>query len=535
MFNNLSYRAAQRTEKKELDPQSFMSKWYFKNPYQFDMKKHLQEIFMHMKYNHLDINFVKYLYKNLNDGFYSYVTSNLERIDNEEIKEKFDKLSDFEKKDIIIKYPSLFILKGYVTAASIYNVFSNLIRSINLLAPKLDGSLKRTFDLINIFNDPSFLDYSFKTYQLSERKDLFRTPYLRARENDLNSLKYLDMISNYILQDVDNRKEIIDYITDQDEFLEFINYEDEELFLELYHSGFFEPEANINLRFLRYELSKRFINNENFWEAKKTNDRKTKLESKYFSDFNLPNSSIEEKKIFVKLEKLGLHAIPASQKDSLELIDDDGNNFGFKIDFLLPCNIREYNGENYTLREDIIFVGEYFGYYGEDYEKRKQRKKVWQNSFEKSLDQRCLHIDIDSDLCSVLKEKNIDSKCYPDFGGNLFDAVNLNQKKIFYVKSQMQFFIYNYLINELLWQINYNYYFKNTENFNKVKEKNQSFIDRYQALLNETDKFTSRELAEQCMKILGDYKISFKREKKIGERSLRLSKSFNIRKNPSIL
>ncbi len=531
MFNNLFYRVAKLKQPEELDAQSFLTKWYIKNPNLPDMKRYLEDIYIDMKYNHLDINFVKYLYNNLDDGFYSYVINNLERINDEEIKEKFNKITEFEKKEILLSNPNPFILRGNISAQNIYNLFKNMIREINLLQPKVGGDLNTTFNLINIFNDPY--------YKISERvysRSKARAEYKRARESDTNSLYFLNKISKYISEDIDNRKDLIKHITDTEDFLEYINYDDEELFLDLYNSGFFDDRANINLRFLRYELSKKFINNENFWEAKKSsNDRKAKLESKYFSEFNLPNSSYEEKKIFVNLEKLGLHAIPAPQKDNLELLDDDGNKFGFKIDFLLPCNIREYNGEDYTLREDVIFVGEYFGFYGEKYDQQKERKKTWQNNFEKSLDQRCLHIDLKSDLCSVLKEKNIDSKCYPDFGGHLFNVDDMNQKKSFYVKSQLQNFLYTYLVNELLWQINYNYHFNTMENFNKVREKNQRFIDRYQELLNNIKNFTSKELVAECMKILDDYRKTFNREKKIGERSLRLSKIFNNRKNPSIL
>lgn len=531
MFNHLSYRIAKLKEPKELDAQSFLTQWYIKNPNMPDMKRYLEDIYIHMKYNHLDIDFVKYLYNNLDDGFYSYVIHNLERINDEEIKEKFNKISEFEKKEILFSNPNSFILRGNISAENIYNLFKNIIREINLLQPKVGGDLNTTFDLINIFNDPN--------YRISERiysKSKAKIPYRRARECDRNSLHFLNKISKYISEDINNRKDLIMHITNQEDFLEYINYNDEELFLDLYNHGFFDEWANINLRFLRYELSKKFINNENFWETKKSdNDRKAKLESKYFSEFNLPNSSYEEKKIFVNLEKLGLHAIPAPQKDNLELLDDDGNKFGFKIDFLLPCNIREYNGENYTLREDVIFIGEYFGFYGEKYDQQKERKKIWQNNFEKSLDQRCLHIDLNTDLCSVLKEKNIDSKCYPDFGGHLFNVEDINQKKTFYVKSQLQNFLYTYLVNELLWQINYNYNFNTMENFNKVKEKNQSYIDRYQKLLDNIREYKAKELVAECMKILEDYKKPFNREKKLGDRSLRLSKTFNNKKTPSIL
>lgn len=292
-----------------------------------------------------------------------------------------------------------------------------------------------------------------------------------------------------------------------------------------------------NLDMIQYLVKDIFFLKQLFFKesSKEKSPSLRKPTSKYFSEFNLNNSSNAEKELFINLEKLGLHAIPAEQKSSMSMMDENGDKFGFRIDFLLPCNVREYDGESYTLRQDIIFVGEYFGYYGEDYDARKVKKVQWQNNFEKSLDQRCLHIDKDSDLCSVLKEKNIDSKCYPDFNGHLFDIENADQKKLFYVKSQLQNFLYIYIVNELLWQIQYNYNLNTMENFNKVKEKNKSYIDRYNDLISDAKRYDANELAFACGKILSDYKRSFNKEKYNGKRSLRLSKTFNNRKNSSIL
>ncbi len=292
-----------------------------------------------------------------------------------------------------------------------------------------------------------------------------------------------------------------------------------------------------NMDMVQYIVKDIFFLKQLFFKevSKEKSPSLAKPPSKYFSEFNLNNSSNAERELFINLEKLGLHAIPAEQKSSMSLMDENGEKFGFRIDFLLPCNVREYDGDTYTLRQDIIFVGEYFGYFGEDYNARKVKKVQWQNNFEKSLDQRCLHLDINSDLCSVLKEKNIDSKCYPDFNGHLFDIDDVDQKKIFYVKSQLQNFLYIYIVNELLWQIQYNYNLNTIENFNKVKEKNKSYIDRYNDLISDAKKYDSSDLVFACNKILSDYKRAFTKEKYNGKRSLRFSKTYNNRKNSSIL
>jgi hypothetical protein len=255
--------------------------------------------------------------------------------------------------------------------------------------------------------------------------------------------------------------------------------------------------------------------------------------SKHFQEYSLPNSSNAERVIFDDLEKLGLYAIPAKQAGNINLVDDEGQKFGFRIDFLLPCNVREYDGENYTLRSDIIFVGEYFGYYGSDYETRKKRKILWQNNLENALNQRCLHIEPDSDLCAVLRQKNIDSKCYPDFGGELFSIDSDNQKKTFYVKSQIQHFLYQYLVNELLWEINYDYSLNTMDNFNRVEENNGVYLDRFEKLLLDVERYSPSYLVKECAKIVDDYKKVFDKKRKIRKKSLRLSFVYNHSKSPS--
>ena len=256
--------------------------------------------------------------------------------------------------------------------------------------------------------------------------------------------------------------------------------------------------------------------------------------SKHFNEFDLSNASNAEREIFQDLEKLGLNAIPAKQAGNISLVDDEGQKFGFRIDFLLPCNVREYDGENYTLRSDIIFVGEYFGYFGPKYEINKKRKILWQNNLENALDQRCLHIELDSNLCSVLMAKNIDSKCYPDFGGELYSVKSDNQKKTYYVKSQIQHFLYQYLVNELLWEINYDYTFNTMDNFNRVKENNGVYLDRFEKLLLDVEKYSAKYLVNECAKIVESYKTVFNKKRKLDNKSLRLSFVYNHKKNPSL-
>jgi hypothetical protein len=355
--------------------------------------------------------------------------------------------------------------------------------------------------------------------------------------NDVKFKKILD--GNYKYSDNEKFELLVEnYISfDLKQRAEILSKKSPELFIKLMNKKY--PDLKLRLSDNRISLEK--LEDFNFSEIFRkisdslglTNSNSTTIPSKHFQEFSLSNSSNEERKVFDNFEKVGLFPIPAKQAGLINLVDDEGKKLGFRIDFLLPCNVREYDGENFTLRSDIIFVGEYFGYYGTDYDRKKIRKIQWQNNLESTLDQRCLHIDDKSDLCSVLKEKNIDSKCFSDFGGELYNVKNINQKKTFYVKSQIQHFLYQYLVNELLWEINYDYNLNTLDNFNQVKENNGVFLDRFEKLLLDVEKHTAQYLVKECADIVESYKKNFARKKKRNIRNLRTSVVYNYRKSPS--
>ncbi len=97
----------------------------------------------------------------------------------------------------------------------------------------------------------------------------------------------------------------------------------------------------------------------------------------------------------------------------------------------------------------------------------------------------------------------------------------------------MQNFIYSFLVNELLWQINYNYNLNNTDNFNKVKEKNKAYIDRYEYLLKNYNNLNINYIVDECESIIDDYKKTYIKDKNYNRR-IKLSMTYNNRKNPSI-
>lgn len=240
-----------------------------------------------------------------------------------------------------------------------------------------------------------------------------------------------------------------------------------------------------------------------------------KIQSKYFSEFYLTNSSFQERDLFENFEKLDLYPVPASQVKNIIMYADDKKKSGFRIDFLLPCNVRKYSDDgSFTLDRDVIFVGEYFGFYGPKYEEKSKIKTEWQNNIEKNLSQKCLHIkDLKiSSICDVLKEKKIDCKCYDDYVPSKFDINDEHNRKILYLRTQFHNFIYTYLINELLWMVKYDYAKLNNSNLEIVKEKNKLYIEQFDNLFLSVDKLRPREIARECISILSNYDMKFKRE-----------------------
>jgi hypothetical protein len=72
------------------------------------------------------------------------------------------------------------------------------------------------------------------------------------------------------------------------------------------------------------------------------------------------------------------------------------------------------------------------------------------------------------------------------------------------------------------------------DNFNRVKENNGIYLDKFEKLLLDVEKHTSQYLVKECADIVESYKNNFVRKKKRGIRNLRTSKVYNYRKYPSL-
>jgi hypothetical protein len=320
-----------------------------------------------------------------------------------------------------------------------------------------------------------------------------------------NDEKFELLLENFIAGNVNLRAKILSNIIPEN-FMKLVKSKYPDLFSILQDNNYTLPDLE---HFDFSGIIQRIITSLDISER----DLK-KVASKHFSEFNLNNSSIKERELFDVFEKLDLYPVPASQSKNLTM-QSEGKIKGFRIDFLLPCNVRKYdNLGNYTLQEDVIFVGEYFGYYGDNYEEKTKIKTEWQNKIESAVDQRCLHISNTrlKDVCSILQDKKIDSKCYPDYVSNNFDINDELNKKILFLRSQLHNFIYTYLINELLWHIKYDYSKLNIENLELVKNKNKSYIDEFDELFVKCDDLKASEIARRCSSILSSYDIKFKKE-----------------------
>jgi hypothetical protein len=497
----------------------------------------------------LDSRFIDYILKRFDSALFSYITKNIDYSSdrNKVIKDSYEQFSNDPEKllwwvgEISKHFDNLVLFNGK-TAQEVKTFFLHIISVLEEL-DKINNDRDYNINLIAHYLSSGASSNVFFSAGDSDKSWRINDYRLYRKRNENNPLFQFEDLLRFNL--IENKSLIDDVVEALESSRKFVDLMMSNKFSflrdQLYNRGFnltskiisgsysniknhFPYDLDLGNYFSRYT---RKFRGENFTSEEQITS------SKHFQEYSLPNSSNAERVIFDNLEKLGLIAIPAKQAGNINLVDDEGQKFAFRIDFLLPCNVREYDGKNYTLRSDIVFVGEYFGYYGNDYETRKKRKILWQNNLENALNQRCLHIDPDSDLCAVLREKNIDSKCYPDFGSELFSTNSDNQKKTYYVKSQIQHFLYQYLVNELLWEINYDYSLNTMDNFNRVRKNNGVYLDRFEKLLLDVERYSPSYLVKECAKIVDDYKKVFDKKRTIRKKSLRLSFVYNHSKSPS--
>ena len=102
------------------------------------------------------------------------------------------------------------------------------------------------------------------------------------------------------------------------------------------------------------------------------------LPDEVFKDYGLETRSKAEREILAIFRKVNLQPIPTEIKmPSTKLNAKSGVNTEFLCDFLLPCEVfMGFDDQgNPIIRSQVIFVGEYFGYFGQEYKDKTAMKE----------------------------------------------------------------------------------------------------------------------------------------------------------------
>jgi hypothetical protein len=102
------------------------------------------------------------------------------------------------------------------------------------------------------------------------------------------------------------------------------------------------------------------------------------LPDEVFKDYGLETRSKAEREILAIFRKVNLQPIPTEIKmPSTKINAKSGLNTEFLCDFLLPCEVfMGFDDQgNPIIRSQVIFVGEYFGYFGQEYKDKTAMKE----------------------------------------------------------------------------------------------------------------------------------------------------------------
>jgi len=408
----------------------------------------------------------------------------------------------------------------------IYGEMVIAAREISLALKSLYKSLDETFDDLSPNEKKSMRSFIQNNLR-------FLSPLFGADVDNAHSLRgctsdqFVQVIENFINGDLANRKYI----------LRIMSYSSNYFFSTISNSrsdmrangeiitNNFSPLYE-ELKRLNYPLSSGSLETSGFslLEIKNTLMSKLNIDEKelgvfparYYSDFGLYNSSQKEFELFDNLHKVGLNPIPANDTPIVYFdIEGKGKNRGFIIDFILPCQLCVCDDDECNLSPTVKIVGEYFGYYGEDYENKKTIKIDVQKSFEPIISSSYLHfLPKDSvNPCPKLNEMNIASGCEGASCQGKFNNTKEpsdEQKKLNYIIAKQHIFLYTYLLNEAIQNIPGE---KRAENLTKqiydnVVNKRSEFLDHFEflkSLINHSDK-DNKFFVDQCNLILEAYK-----------------------------
>lgn len=261
--------------------------------------------------------------------------------------------------------------------------------------------------------------------------------------------------------------------------------------------------------------------------------------STYYKEFGLYNSSMAEKQLFDQLHKFGLSPIPANDSPIVYFdLEGTGKNRGFIIDFILPCQMCNCGDDGCSLSDTVKICGEYFGYYGKNYEIKKAEKIKYQKMFEPIISELYLHFDSSdyNNPCPKLNQANIASSC---FGSNCSTMIksyvpNNTERQKNYIISKKHIFLYTYLVNEAIRRIPGE---KKAENLTQeiyrevVKDRTGEFIAKFDGLMSELGHENDNEYyTRACNDIFESYMELLNREYPVAVKSRSKAKQMSYSK-----
>ena len=235
--------------------------------------------------------------------------------------------------------------------------------------------------------------------------------------------------------------------------------------------------------------------------------------SQYYSDYGLYNSSMAEKQLFDQLHKFGLSPVPANDSPIVYFdLEGRGNNRGFIIDFILPCQLCNCGEDGCSLSDTVKICGEYFGYYGEEYDIKKAEKIKYQKMFEPIISESYLHFDATDykNPCPKLNMANIASSCSGNECNTMVKSYQPSdtERRKNYIISKKHIFLYTYLVNEAIRRISGE---RRAENLTPelyrrvVEERTGDFIARFDSLMYEVEHYDNDYFVKECNSIFEEY------------------------------
>jgi len=220
-----------------------------------------------------------------------------------------------------------------------------------------------------------------------------------------------------------------------------------------------------------------------------------------------------EKQLFDQLHKFGLSPVPANDSPIVYFdLEGRGNNRGFIIDFILPCQLCNCGEDGCSLSDTVKICGEYFGYYGEEYDIKKAEKIKYQKMFEPIISESYLHFDATDykNPCPKLNMANIASSCSGNECNTMVKSYQPSdtERRKNYIISKKHIFLYTYLVNEAIRRISGERRAENLtpELYRKVvEERTGDFIARFDSLMYEVEHYDNDYFVKECNSIFEEY------------------------------